>query len=293
MSFAIKGVPDADNLLMSLRPTEVLSWLREGFAHLESDDVQKRRDAFPPLELAPDRDLLAQLATALREAEQHRLKCTKRVRSILRERLKMPTVWMRETAECLIDFWRLLGGINCPADIFADARGFLKELLHHQASSAALGEDELRSLVDAVVACVLASKPASSAQVSFMRFLRSERQLWSDRFVDSFIDCAFSELDGRRISSDVIDDRRMETWCNTREALGADLELRADPTSPTGRALIRSVARYLGVPASHATSVEEVIVLRDKVWGMECPTGYPTDDFSRKETLGELLDEWA
>jgi hypothetical protein len=293
MSFPVKGVPDADNLLMSLRPAEVLSWLREGFAFIASDDPAARRDAFPPMEFSPDRELLSQLATALREAELKKLKCTKRVRNILRERLKLTTVVLRESPANLTNFWRLLGGINCPADIFAEARSFLKEVLRLQTSSPVLADDEMRALTDAVVACVLASKPAATVQISFMHFVRCERRLWSERFVDAYIDCVFAELAGRKAYASAAEDRLRETWCKTREVLGAGLVRRTDPTVPAGRALIRSIARYLGLPASQATSVEEAAALRHQVWVIECPTEDPTDDYGRKETLGELLDEWA
>ena len=69
MEYSVSGIPDLDNRLMGMRVSDVLEWLKRGFALLSSDDLAARANAFPPLALTPERELMAQLTTALREAE--------------------------------------------------------------------------------------------------------------------------------------------------------------------------------------------------------------------------------
>lgn len=271
MTYSIAGIPALDNHLTSLRSDEVLQWLRRGFAVLDSIDLDERRRAFLPLELHPDRDLLGQLGTALREAEQEKLRATERLRSIVTDHLAHPTVVVDEPPEPLRRFWQLLAAIGCPAAIFALARQFLEELLaarppalfeHHMPRPA------LRLLIEAIVSTVASAKPISQGQLSFFDFIRTKGEFWHPGFIDIIVDCQFARAKHLHTDEELAV-RRLSAWARLREALDPELSQRCAPGMPAGRAMLRSIARYLAQPHNAATTVQEATELQHFLWSLD------------------------
>ena len=274
MAFSVAGVPDLDNRLMGMRAAGVLEWLRQGFALLSSDDLTARADAFPPLVLAPERELLAQLTTALREAEAEAegLRSAERLRSVVIDHVADTDAVRNEAAADLTRMWQLLASLGCEASIFATGRAFLAELLRTRppALFAEGGSDRLRALVGAVVAAIATSSPMGPYQLSVLEFVRRNRELWSEDFVDLIVDCAFS-VEARSPRHGPDEDRAAAArrrWVELREGLGNDLEERADPRTPVGRALIRSLARYVWLDVRVPSGREGAEALRAALWAI-------------------------
>lgn len=270
MNFSVSGIPDLDHRLRSDKAVDLLRWLRTGFSRLGDEDLLARAAAFPPLVLAPERELLSQLGTALREAEAAGLKGPERLRSVVVDRISQPETIKSETIENLVHFWQLLASIGCAPSIFAVARGFLVEVLRSRpAPPTQQPSPEIQSLTHAVVSAVVTSSPMGKFQLSFLDFVHRHRGLWNESFVDLMVDCTLSQEPSasRRLDRSVAA-TRIRDWQHLRETLGDDLIKRANPETAVGRALLRSIARYLEIADAPSRTREEVALLRDRLWAL-------------------------
>jgi hypothetical protein len=281
MSFSLEGVRALEYRLASLRQSDILAWLKHGLALIDSNDPVARRGAFPPLALYPDRELLAQIGTALREIRKARLRGADRLQRIVTERLRDVAVLAEERPTTLTRFWQLLGSVGCKAEIFALACKFLERVLKARPDGL-FGEDReaLDALVAAVVGAVASASPASQVQSSFFAFVHDQPELWRDIYVDVVIDSVFAQLERPRRAAFDDTAARVAAWTQLRKDYGAAIDARADPGKPSGRALLRSIARHLRFSNDKAGSTADVVELRELLWALEAePAAAVVEEF--------------
>lgn len=261
MSFSVEGVLELDARLCDLRQGEMIAWLQAGFRSVENNDPDQLADSFKPLVINPDRDAIAQLGTALREAEAVGLHGTSRMRRIVRSHLERVDLHRHCTAAELARFWQILASIRCEADLHATARIFIRNALKLRSPRRETSDDRVQSfrpISEAMVSAVVASRPLSNAQLSFFNYIRKLPPFWSSRLVGLIVDCEFE------VARSLDVEEPEATWQGLLDRYRDDLEQEASPSTPAGRALLRSIARRVGMaPENEPTIAWDTLMKED------------------------------